>query len=209
MSYYSALLNIDYKKVVIVGGGHVARQKLESLLPTKANIVIISPALHESIQAYLPHERIVWKEKTFEPGDLDDAALIFAVTDQTEVNDAVEEATQHWQLLSRADMKGRVDFINPAVVRRGDLILSVSTSGASPGLTRKIKQQLVEQYDDTYERYVAFLREAREQILQNVKQRDAKKKALDAMLNAQLLEWVKENEMDKCHAFLQQILTGE
>ncbi|MEH7746948.1 bifunctional precorrin-2 dehydrogenase/sirohydrochlorin ferrochelatase [Neobacillus drentensis] len=142
MDYFPLLMNIDYKKVVIVGGGHVARQKAEALLPTKALVTVISPVVTEKLQHYINEGLVTWKEKAFEPADLDDAALIFAVTNDEEVNNAVEEAAQHWQLLSRADAKGRVDFINPAVVRRGDFVLTVSTSGASPGLTRQVKTNL-------------------------------------------------------------------
>lgn len=77
----------------------------------------------------------------------------------------LRKAAQHWQLLSRADAKGRVDFINPAVVRRGEFVVTVSTSGASPGLTRKMKAELEEQFGEPYAEYVFFLKQARKQIL--------------------------------------------
>lgn len=209
MNYFPALLNIDYKKVVIVGGGHVARQKIESLIPTEALIVIVSPEVNDSIKQYLTLPNITWKQKHFEPSDLDDATLIFAVTDQEQVNDAVEEATQHWQLLSRADAKGRVDFINPAVVRRGDFVLTVSTSGASPGLTRKVKSELFEQFDDTYEQYVAYLKESRKQIIERFPDKVTKKRALDALLVPDVLNWIRASDFDACTLYLQNILTGE
>ncbi|WP_439649960.1 precorrin-2 dehydrogenase/sirohydrochlorin ferrochelatase family protein [Cytobacillus pseudoceanisediminis] len=165
MNYFPLLMNLDYKKVVIVGGGHVARQKAEALLPTKAQVTVISPVVTEKLEQYIHEGLVTWKEKSFEPADLDDAALIFAVTNDEEVNNAVEEAAQHWQLLSRADAKGRIDFINPAVVRRGEFVLTVSTSGASPGLTRKVKSELAEEYGEHYAQYVSFLKEARQRIL--------------------------------------------
>ncbi|NRG43221.1 siroheme synthase [Bacillus sp. CRN 9] len=205
MNYFPLLMNIDYKKVVIVGGGHVARQKVEALLPTKAQLVLISPTVTETLQHFIDEGLVTWKEKVFEPADLDDAALIFAVTNDKKVNNAVEEATQHWQLLSRADAKGRVDFINPAVVRRGDFIVTVSTSGASPGLTRRIKMDLTEQFGDHYAQYVSFLKEARQRILQ-VYTGAEKKQILAELLDPQLLRWVEQNEKQKCEAWLQQRL---
>lgn len=203
MNYFPLLMDIDYKKVVIVGGGHVARQKIEALLPTKVQITVISPAVTETIQQYVNEGLVTWQEKMFEPADLDDAALVFAVTDEEEVNNAVEEATQHWQLLSRADAKGRVDFINPAVVRRGGFVVTVSTSGASPGLTRKVKADLAEQFGDHYAAYVTFLKEARQQILQ-VFDGDAKKQRLAELLDPQILQWFEQGEERKCQAWLQQ-----
>ncbi len=203
MNYFPLLMNIDYKKVVIVGGGQVARQKVEALLPTKALVTVISPAVTEKLQHYINEGLVAWKEKAFVPADLDDAALIFAVTNDEEVNNAVEEAAQHWQLLSRADAKGRVDFINPAVVRRGDFVLTVSTSGASPGLTRRVKTDLEEQFGVHYAQYVSFLKEARQRILQ-VFTGDVKKQLLAELLDPQLLQWMEQGEKQKCEAWLQQ-----
>ncbi|MDR7079021.1 precorrin-2 dehydrogenase/sirohydrochlorin ferrochelatase [Neobacillus niacini] len=203
MNYFPLLMNIDYKKVVIVGGGHVARQKVEALLPTKALVIVISPAVTEKLQQYINEGLVTWKEKAFEPADLDDASLIFAVTNDQEVNNAVEEAAQHWQLLSRADAKGRVDFINPAVVRRGDFVLAVSTSGASPGLTRQVKTDLEEQFGVHYAQYVSFLKEARQRILQMSKG-DVKKQLLAELVDPQLLQWMEQGEKQKCEAWLQQ-----
>ncbi|MBN8203233.1 MULTISPECIES: precorrin-2 dehydrogenase/sirohydrochlorin ferrochelatase family protein [Bacillaceae] len=197
MNYFPLLMNLDYKKVVIVGGGHVARQKAEALLPTKAQVTVISPVVTEKLEQYIHEGLVTWKEKSFEPADLDDAALIFAVTNDEEVNNAVEEAAQHWQLLSRADAKGRIDFINPAVVRRGEFVLTVSTSGASPGLTRKVKSELAEEYGEHYAQYVSFLKEARQRILEKFTG-DEKKQLLAELLDPQILEWIEQGEKQKC-----------
>ncbi|MDN4493953.1 precorrin-2 dehydrogenase/sirohydrochlorin ferrochelatase family protein [Ureibacillus aquaedulcis] len=208
MNYFPVMLDVDYKKVVIVGGGHVARQKLQALLPTKAQITIISPTITDEIASYLEQGKAVWKKKYFEPSDLDDASLVFAVTDQESVNDAVEQATQHWQLLSRADAKGRVDFINPAVVRRGDLTLTVSTSGAHPGLTRKLKEDLASQFDDTFTDYIEFLKKARREIIQSVQDKNRKRDAIAALLDSELEMWAREKKWDQCDAYVQKILSG-
>lgn len=208
MNFFPIMLDIDYKKVVIVGGGHVARQKIQSLLPTKAQIIIVSPSIIDEIASYVEQGNVTWKNKQFEPSDLDDASLIFAVTDQEEVNDAVEQAAQHWQLLSRADAKGRVDFINPAVVRRGDLVLTVSTSGANPGLTRKLKDELAAHYDETYIDYIEFLKKARREIIQTIQEQHIKRDALASLLDPQLEEWAKEQNWDKCNAYVQKLITG-
>ncbi|URT68920.1 precorrin-2 dehydrogenase/sirohydrochlorin ferrochelatase family protein [Cytobacillus firmus] len=201
MNYFPLLMNLDYKKVVIVGGGHVARQKAEALLPTKAQVTVISPTVTEKLQQYINKGLLTWKEKSFEPADLDDAALIFAVTNEEEVNNAVEEAAQHWQLLSRADAKGRVDFINPAVVRRGEFVLTVSTSGGSPGLTRKVKGELAEQYGEHYAQYVSFLKEARQRILEKFTGNE-KKQLLAELLDPQVLEWMEQGDKQKCEDWL-------
>lgn len=208
MNYFPLMVNIDFKKVVIVGGGHVARQKVEALLPTNAEITVVSPTVTDKLKNYLDEGRAFWKQKLFEPADLDGAALIFAATNDEAVNDAVEEATQHWQLLNRADALGRMDFMNPAVVRRGDFVVTVSTTGASPALTRKVKADLEEQYDESYAEYVAFLKEARLLILKNY-EGDAKKAALAQLLEPEILDWIQQKNEGKCAQFLRQIEAGE
>ena len=205
MNYFPLLLNIEYKTAVVVGGGHVARQKVEALLPAKANIIVVSPEVTKELQAYIDQNLITWRQKTFEPADLDDAALVFAVTDKTEVNDAVEEATQHWQLLSRADALGRVDFINPAVVRRGEFLLTVSTSGNSPKLTRQVKAELAETYGEYYGPYVEFLGHARKEILATFSGEE-KRERLAELLDPQLLQWAQQGEMEKCKEWLKKRL---
>lgn len=206
---FPVLLNLDYKKVVIVGGGHVAYQKLVALLPTKANIIVVSPDVQANIVPLLEKPNITWRQKTFEPKDLDDASLIFAATNSEAVNDAVEEATQHWQLLSRADAQSRIDFINPAVVRRGDLVVAVSTSGASPSLTRKIKKELEVQFDESYAQYIDFLKQARDIVKSTITDREERKTVLQQLLDSKLHEWIQQGNIERCHQYLQQLLSGE
>ena len=82
-NYFPIHLNIEYKTVVIVGGGQVAAQKVASLLPAKANIVIISLTLHETLIPLAESGQITWCEKAFEPRDLDDASMIIAATNDS------------------------------------------------------------------------------------------------------------------------------
>ncbi|MEB2282059.1 siroheme synthase [Lysinibacillus xylanilyticus] len=208
-NYFPIHINIEYKTVVIVGGGHVATQKIASLLPAKANIVVVSPTLDESLLPFAESGQITWREKEFEARDLDDASLIIAATNDMSVNEAVQEAAQHWQLINRADAQAESDFITPATVRRGPLVLTVSTSGASPALARKIKADLEEQFDEVYDDYVCFLQQARLMIAAQFDKGPQRRNALQALLEPSLLEWTRNGEIERREAFLQQILMGE
>ncbi|MFY0518096.1 precorrin-2 dehydrogenase/sirohydrochlorin ferrochelatase family protein [Lysinibacillus sp. UGB7] len=208
-NYFPIHINIEYKTVVIVGGGHVATQKVASLLPAKANVVVVSPTLHETLLPLAESGQITWRDKVFEPRDLDDASLIIAATNDTTVNEAVQEAAQHWQLLNRADAQGESNFITPATIRRGPLVLTVSTSGASPSLARKIKEDLAEQFDAVYEDYVCFLQQARLMVVAKFEKGDKRRAVLQALLEPNLLEWTRSGEIDRREAYLQQLLTGE
>ncbi|MFJ8459598.1 MULTISPECIES: precorrin-2 dehydrogenase/sirohydrochlorin ferrochelatase family protein [Lysinibacillus] len=208
-NYFPIHINVEYKTVVIVGGGHVATQKVASLLPAKANIVIVSPTLDDSLLPLAESGQITWREKEFEPRDLDDAILIIAATNDTTINEAVQEAAQHWQLINRADAQAESDFITPATVRRGPLVLTVSTSGASPSLARKIKADLEEQFDEVYDDYVCFLQQARLMIAAKFEKGPQRRALLQALLEPSLLEWTRSGEIDRREAYLQQLLMGE
>ncbi len=208
-NYFPIHINIEYKTVVIVGGGHVATQKVTSLLPAKANIVVVSPTLADSLLPLAQAGQITWREKEFEPRDLDDASLIIAATNDTLVNEAVQEAAQHWQLINRADAQTESDFITPATVRRGPLVLTVSTSGASPALARKIKADFEEQFDEVYDDYVCFLQQARLMIAAKFEKGQQRRSSLQALLDPNLLEWTRRGEIDRREAYLQQLLMGE
>ncbi|MGY3187227.1 precorrin-2 dehydrogenase/sirohydrochlorin ferrochelatase family protein [Lysinibacillus sp. TE18511] len=208
-NYFPIHINVEYKTVVIVGGGHVATQKVASLLPAKANIVIVSPTLDDSLLPLAESGQITWREKAFEPRDLDDAILIIAATNDTTINEAVQEAAQHWQLINRADAQAESDFITPATVRRGPLVLTVSTSGASPSLARKIKADLEEQFDEVYDDYVCFLQQARLMIAAKFEKGPQRRALLQGLLEPSLLEWTRSGEIDRREAYLQQLLMGE
>jgi len=208
-NYFPIHINIEYKTVVIVGGGHVATQKVASLIPAKATIVVVSPTLDDSLFPLVEAGEITWREKEFEPRDLDDASLIIAATNDISVNEAVQEAAQHWQLINRADAQAESDFITPATVRRGPLVLTVSTSGASPALARKIKADLEEQFDEIYDDYVCFLQQARLMIAAKFEKGQQRRAALQALLEPNLLEWTRRGEIDRREAYLQQLLMGE
>lgn len=209
MNYYPILVDVDYKKIVIVGGGLVAAQKIASLRATKASIVVVSPVLHDTLIPLAEEGVFTWLKKHFEPKDVDDAMLIFAATDHTDVNVAVQEACQHWQLVNRVDEQQTSDFITPAIVRRGSLVIAVSTSGASPTLARQLKKDLEEQYDDAYEEYVDFLQQARETICATFEKGAQRRSALKALLAPDVLIWTREGNTTAREQFLLNLLTGD
>lgn len=207
-NYFPINLNLDYKKVVIVGGGQVAVQKVQTLRETKAEIIVVSPELHETLQSLVDEKVFTWRAKRFEPKDVDDAILVIAATDQPDINEAVQQACQHWQLVNRVDDQQQSDFITPAIVRRGPLLLTVSTSGASPSLSRHVKKQLDEQFDDVYEDYVYFLQHARTVIMDQLAKGPQRRAALQALLAPEVLQWTREGNLDAREQFLQDVLGG-
>ena len=208
-NYLPIMLKLEQKKVVIVGGGNVAMQKVTALLDMQALITVVSPVLHEKMIPFVQQAQIIWLEKSFEPNDIEGAFLIFAATNDVKVNEAVEAAKKEGQLLNRADNQRVSDYITPASIRRGPLVLSVSTSGASPALARKIKEELAEQFDEVYEEYVTFLQQARLLICATLEKGERRSSVLKELLNPQYLQWTREGQFANRELALRQLLARE
>ena len=161
MKSYPIMLNIQDKKVVIVGGGRIAYRKIVNLLQAGARITVISPMVHIKIEKLITGNRIIWKKKGFEPDDLECAFIVIAATNNEKVNAHVASSAGAYQLVNVVDNQEISTFHVPAKLTRGDLTISVATSGASPTLAKVIRDELALIYDNSYERYLEFLSQSR------------------------------------------------
>ncbi|MET3728454.1 precorrin-2 dehydrogenase/sirohydrochlorin ferrochelatase [Fictibacillus halophilus] len=158
---YPIHVNLSGKTVVVAGGGIVAYRKIKDLLNEEAKITVISPTVVNEIQQWHAEKKLTWIEEEVKREDLEKAFLIIAATNSKEVNSWIAEQANSKQLVNIADQPHLGNFIVPSVVKRGKLILSVSTSGASPSLSKSIKKELQQKYSEDYETYLDFLFQCR------------------------------------------------
>jgi len=184
---YPIMLQLDGKKVVVIGGGKVAERKVHGLLGTGARIIVISPEATMELQTLFGDGRIDWKKKLFSAEDLQDAALIFAATDDRDINRTVKSLAGKHQLVTIADDPDLSDFHLPAHVQRGRLSIAVSTGGASPTLAKKVREVLEQQFDERYDEYLEFLYTTRQWILMEVDDPALKRKLLTAIVSKEFL----------------------
>jgi precorrin-2 dehydrogenase / sirohydrochlorin ferrochelatase len=177
-NYYPIMLDLTGKRVVVIGGGKVAERKVKGLKEADANITVVAPTVTPFLEQLAEQKNIQWIKKIFSPEDVKDAFLIVAATDKREVNQMVMKAAKPHQLVNVVDDPEHSNFHVPAVVRRGRLNIAVSTGGASPIFTKKICREIANIYDEDYERYIDFLYECRQYILQNVSNHEKKQQLL-------------------------------
>lgn len=158
---YPIHINLSGKPVVVAGGGLVAYRKIKDLLEQDADITVVSPEAVEGIQKWHSQKKLEWAERKVRVEDLQEAFLIIAATNSSEVNSWIAAQAKTQQLVNVADQPHLGNFIIPSVVKRGKLVLSVSTSGASPSLSASIKKELQQRYSEDYESYLDFLSECR------------------------------------------------
>ena len=160
------MLNIKDKAVVVVGGGLIAYRKMVGLLQAGACVTVISPMIHSKIEKLYAENRIAWKNKLFEPDDLDSALIVIAATNSEMVNKFVAFSAGKYQLVNIVDNPELSTFHVPAKLTRGDLTISVATGGASPTLSKSIRDELAVIYDESYGDYLEFLTLSREKVKQ-------------------------------------------
>jgi siroheme synthase-like protein len=160
--YYIACVRLTGRRCVVVGGGEVGLEKVEGLLACGADVVLVSPAAVEELQAYAREGSIAWKRREYESADLDATFIAIAATEDTEVNIRVfEDAERRAMLVNVVDVPPLCNFILPAIVRQGPLAIAISTAGASPALAKRMKREIAEQYGEPYARLALLLNEAR------------------------------------------------
>ena len=166
MRYYPINIDLHDRRVVIVGGGAVAARKARRLISAGARLTVVAPRVNASIAALAESGSLTHLARGYRPGDLAGALLAFAATDDAELNLAVAaEAKERGVLIDIVDAPRRSDFTTPATLQRGELLITVSTAGASPALSRRIIGELEPVFGAEYAEAVTLLGGIREKIL--------------------------------------------
>lgn len=164
--------DVQNAKFVVVGGGVIAYHKVQNLLRFGVTPTVVSPEFHPALRTLENESRVVLIEKKVEWPDVEDAFLTLLVTNDEELNDELAgqlKATGKLVVHASNPILGNAQI--PAVAIRGKLVISVSTSGASPTLAKRIRDSIAEQYDETYEDYLDFLFDIRQYVKEHVADR--------------------------------------
>jgi precorrin-2 dehydrogenase/sirohydrochlorin ferrochelatase len=140
---YPICLDMKGRRCVVIGGGAVAERKVAGLLSAEATLTVISPKLTNQLSDWTATGAIHHEARKYMPGDLAGYEIAFVATDDLAVNAAIyEEGRSRGVWVNVADDPRHCDFILPAVLRRGDLVVAVATGGKSPALSRRIRDGL-------------------------------------------------------------------
>jgi len=165
VSLFPIFLKLAGRTCLVVGGGSVGESKIQSLLEAGAKVRLVSPRVNPVVAEWARAGRVTWQRREFEAADLDEVFLVVAATSSKAVNEAVYREAQKRNVLCNAvDDPEHCDFYYPAVVRRGQLQLAISTEGQSPALAQRLRRQLEKQFGPEYAGWVKQLGEARKQL---------------------------------------------
>src|ERR1700731_2479978 len=198
-SLFPMFLKLEGKRCLVVGAGKVGEPKVGGLIDTGARIHVVALEAGEAVRNWARTGKITFELRAFVPEDLDGAFLAVVATASRVLNEAIyREAQRRGILCNVVDVPEYCDFYYPAVVRRGDLQIAVSTSGQSPSLAQKIRQQLERQFGPGYARWVAELGETRRKVLASNLDPDRKRDLLQSLASVEAFEATLDSEL-KAH----------
>ncbi len=170
---------------MVVGGGKVAQRKVSALIPSGADITLISPSLTKELRKNLSAGKIRHIPRPYRRGDLKDAFLVIAATDSAETNRKISKDAP--ALVNVVDVPGECNFIAPSVVKRGHLVIAISTGGASPAFSRAIRKELERQYGPDFSGYLKFVKEIRVKAMDAIPEKGRRERFLKGLASEEIL----------------------
>src|SRR5881396_1685537 len=191
MRYYPVFLDIAGKPVIVIGGGNIAHQKVVGLLKTGAEVTVVSPDLNSEMASLEKAGSFRHISRDYEAGDLEGFVLAFVATDDRAVNAAVAaEGKERRVWVNAVDDPPYCDFIMPGIAQQGNLIVAVSTSGTSPAMARKMREEIETFLTEDYALMLELAAEVRAELREKGMLVDSEvwNKALDNDLRRLLAE---------------------
>lgn len=187
------MLNISNKKVIVIGGGKVAFRKTKKFLEYDCKVTVISERFIEEFEDIKEHIEMIYRN--YSDIFIKDAFFVVAATSSKEVNKRVaNDCNENNILCNVVDDIEKCDFIVPSSIKRGSLVLSVSTLGKSPSLVSSIRKELEEKYTEEYKAYVDILGDIRMLVLEKCSDIKKRKKILKEIINLNLEDLKRRKE---------------
>ena len=143
MNYFPAFLKLDHSKILIVGGGRIATEKIEKLLDFTKEIEVIADHYSEEMLSKIIDHNLSYKTKKYETGDVEGFDIVIIAVDSLELQEQIFTETRSMRTLCNAvDSVAYCDFIFPSYIKEGDLTIAISTSGTSPAVAKYLKQYI-------------------------------------------------------------------
>ena len=170
MKYFPVFLDGSKISAMVVGGGDVAARKIELLLKTTTNIVIMTASVTEGVERLINQHQLTWLKHNYKAGLLDGITLVIAATDNKTVNESIyHEAVKFNILANVVDQPALCTYITPAIIDRSPMIIALSSSGSAPILIRMLREQIEKILPQGYGRLAEFSLKFRDHVKARIK----------------------------------------
>ncbi len=207
MRYYPVHLDVRGRSCLVVGGGAVGSRKAHTLLECGAVVTVVSPEATVALRLLAEGGRIGLKQRAYAAEDLAGVFLVIGATDDEELNRRISRDAEEKRILCNiADRPEVCNFILPSIVKRGDLVLTISTAGKSPALAKRLRQDLERQYGAEYAVLLDLMGAIRRRLLAREHAPEAHKPLFEAILDSEILELIRENRRPEIDRLLEGLI---
>ena len=210
MQYYPVSLDIKNRKCLVVGGGGVGTRKVMTLIDCDAKVTVVSPDVRGKLLELADRGLIILEKRPYRETDLEGMFLVIGTTDDEELNRQISMDAEKLNMLCNiADRPEVCNFILPSIVNRGDLTISISTSGKSPALAKRLRIELEEQFGNEYAEFLRLMGAIRKKLLSQKHEPEAHKHLFEKLISGGLLDMIRGNRKDEIDSLLCEVLGEE
>lgn len=165
MTLFPMFMKLEGRSCLVAGAGTIGEPKIGSLIAAGAAVRVVALRATAAVTEWARTGAITWEARAFNRADLDNTFMVIAATNSRDLNATIfHEARQRNILCNVVDDPEYCDFYYPAVVRRGDLQIAISTNGHSPALAQRIRRELEIQFGPEYGEWLEALGRTRQQL---------------------------------------------
>lgn len=189
MSLLPIFMNLEGRRVLLVGAGTVALEKIHSLLKTGPHLRVVAPEVRSEVRELAREGKLELIERSFNPADIEGSFLVITATNSAEVNHAVyREAVARNVPCNSVDDIPNCDFFFGSIVSRGDLQIAISTAGESPAVAQRLRREIDEQLPKDLGPWLAKLGELRREVLETHPAGEERKLLLHELAHRQICD---------------------
>jgi precorrin-2 dehydrogenase / sirohydrochlorin ferrochelatase len=213
MRYYPLLLDLQEKSCLVIGAGRVGLRKIRTLLRAHPRQILVldTSSFHPDLTHLAEqHPELVLIHRPLSPDDLDQVQLVFACTSNHALNaEIAATCKKHNILCNITDDPDAGDVVLPSVIERGDLIVTLSTSGKSPALCKALRQELDCQFGEEYEILLELLGRIRQALLPLGQCCDDNAECFRSLVRSSLLTAIRDQKTHEIQTILTTLLPKE
>ena len=207
MQYFPIFLDIKNRNCLVVGGGDVGTRKVEKLLECGASVTVVSIDTTEKLKRLFEDRHIALIVRAYRPSDLESRFLVIGATNDELLNQQLSMDAEKSKLLCNiADRPKACNFILPAIVQQGDLVLAISTSGKSPAFAKKVRKDLEKQFGEEYAVFLDLMGAIRSRLLREKHAPEQHKPLFQKIIQSEIISWIQDRQYEEIDRLLLDVL---
>ena len=197
MKFYPLNLDVEKKSCAVIGGGEVALRKIRGLLAAGANVKVISPEVCAEVEELFRRGEISWARENFSEEMLGDEIILIAATNDPEINRRAAQAARAKKILVNVVEGAGGNFNVPSTIRRGELLLTISTGANSPAFSKFLRQMLEAELGENFGAGLEKISARREEIKKLLPNPRARKIFWQKILTQETWQLLKDGRLEQ------------